>query len=58
MIVPVGKEGLNGKAGLGSLAGLSVVGGQQRIPRSLRDGQQNWHGYVRGLVVGVDLTTG
>jgi hypothetical protein len=41
-----------------AVAELEVVGGEQRSPRSLLDGQQNWHGYVRGLVVGVDTETG
>ena len=37
---------------------LYVIGGRQRIPRSIRHGQQNWQGYDRGMVVGVDTKTG
>lgn len=41
-----------------SVDDVYVVGGRQRVPRSVLHGQQNWHGYDRGMVVGVDTTTG
>jgi hypothetical protein len=37
---------------------LYVVGGQQRAARTLLDGQQDWNGYERGLVVVLDPDTG
>jgi hypothetical protein len=43
--------------GNGSVDDLYVIGGRQRVPRSIRHGQQNWQGYDRGLVVGVDTST-
>jgi len=40
------------------VAQLHVIGGEQRAPRSIRDGQQDFHGYSAGLVVGLDTETG
>jgi hypothetical protein len=37
---------------------LHVIGGEQRKPRSIRDAQQDFHGYSAGLVVGLDTRTG
>ncbi len=42
----------------GVLSELYVVGGKQRGARSLRDGNDNWHGYDHGLVVAVDAAAG
>jgi hypothetical protein len=39
------------------MSGFYVVGGQQRTPRSIRAGQQDWHGYEKGVVVHVDPAT-
>jgi hypothetical protein len=40
------------------VSGYFVVGGQQREPRSIRAGQQAWHGYEKGVVVHADPSTG
>jgi outer membrane protein assembly factor BamB len=37
--------------------GLYVVGGRQRSPRTLRDGQTAWEGYDKGLVLHVDVSS-
>src|SRR5689334_23276310 len=37
---------------------LYVIGGRQRQPRALRDGQRPWQGYDQGLVLSVDVETG
>lgn len=37
---------------------LYVVGGKQRAARTLRDGNDNWHGYDHGMVVQVDTEAG
>lgn len=37
---------------------LYVIGGQQRTPRPLRAGNQNWDGYHKGLIVQVNVETG
>ncbi len=40
------------------LGALYVIGGRQRAPRSLRDGQEVWQGYDKGLVLRVDANEG
>lgn len=37
---------------------LLVVGGRQRAPRTVLDGQQNWHGYDGGVVLCVEPSNG
>jgi len=37
---------------------LYVIGGRQRAARSLRDGQEVWQGYDKGLVLRVEVETG
>jgi hypothetical protein len=41
-----------------SLTAVYVVGGKQRNPRTLRDGQERWQGYDKGLALHVDLRSG
>jgi len=40
------------------LGALYVIGGRQRTARSLRDGQEAWQGYDKGLVLHVDADRG
>jgi hypothetical protein len=40
------------------MKGLHIIGGQQRLARSLLSNDQHWYDYQKGLVVHVDLETG
>jgi hypothetical protein len=46
------------ETGNGPVETLYVIGGRQRAARSLRDGQEVWQGYDKGLVLRVEVETG
>jgi len=45
------------ETGNGPVETLYVIGGRQRAARSLRDGQEVWQGYDKGLVLRVEVET-